>query len=314
MKAIRKIIIISFILGATLTIVGLVTSGGFSGVENIFFAKDNYEERRIEIEDNITNLNIEVSVKTLEVKPSETNSSYIIYNHNFKKDNVSTTNDQTNTKIKIKRNYFKFPWVDYQPGSYKYETATLYLASDKIDSLNIKISSGKLVINNLNLQDLNINVSSGSLILKDLNVLNDLTFKVSSGKTTLTNITALNLKGTSGSGNITGTNLEANLIDIKASSGSVKLNNIKGDQLNLKVSSGRVTINESLIKKSIINSSSGNVYITEKRVKGELTFKITAKSGTIYLYGTKYQQVTDTTTNLDSYEITVSSGNVKVNS
>lgn len=314
MKLIKKVLITTFITGIILTITGIAISGGISGVKEIFYDSKNYEERRVDLDDSTINLNIILDTKELEVNISDNNKSYLIYNHNIKKDTLTKTLTSFDETIQIKRKVFSFPFVDYNLGAFTNETAKLYLSPNQIEKLNINISSGRLNINNINLDKLDVKVSSGSITLRNVKTVNDIYLKSSSGRINLTNVESNNLTIKSSSGGITAKDLKANKIDTNISSGKTNLTNIEAITLIIKSSSGRITLNNNTAQHTTINSNSGSVIITEQRLRDEISFDIKVSSRTITLYGVKYKQVTDTNNVTNTYTITVQSGNVKINS
>lgn len=162
----------------------------------------------------------------------------------------------------------------------------------------IKSSSGSIKVDGI-VGDLNISASSGSLKLND--IVGQISGLTSSGSINVNQIVGdLNLKSSSGGQSIN--NLKGS-VNCKASSGSLKLNGVKGDikavtssgsirledvkgSLNLISSSGSQNGNNILLSaNSSFTSSSGSISMNLKNDMEDLTFDLSASSGSLRAKG-----------------------------
>ncbi len=169
-----------------------------------------------------------------------------------------------------------------------------------IDQSIVKLvaSSGSIYAENIN-SDLKATASSGSI--KALNISGNLISTCSSGSIKMENIKgnlisstssgsqyikmiSSEVKSTSSSGSLNISNVKGN-VSARASSGTIKLNNIKG-ALKLNTSSGGQYGEEiHLTGNSYFNSSSGSIKIGISNTAEELSFNLTASSGSLQAKG-----------------------------
>lgn len=156
--------------------------------------------------------------------------------------------------------------------------------NDKLDNLNVNISSGNMKIDNILANNASISTASGNLTVNNA-LAQELTLKTVSG-----NINAQE---------ITSSNLNANV-----SSGNIKLTDISGE-LTAKATSGNITISQKEIGNADVKASSGNViFNVAKGFSG--FYDLQSTSGSI-----KAPDSIGTTT--DKIKIRVQSGNIRVN-
>jgi DUF4097 and DUF4098 domain-containing protein YvlB len=247
-----------------------------------------------------------------ELKLDINNSNlYVIYEDRldtevnyYKSEDIDFNVEITSNSMLIKENS-KFRFTFFQNNGSRLEIripkdkepyrVTGLISSGKLDinseitqvltSINLKINSGEINLDNLEVDLINIKVNSGFIKFNNLKC-NNLEVSIDSGSFNASNIAVLN----------------KTLIDID--SGFTKLDKSSLEDLEIRLSSGTININDSSFNKISSNISSGSLKIIKSLFK-ELNFKIS--SGNIYIDLKEINNV------ILGYKVSVNSGNFKVN-
>lgn len=160
------------------------------------------------------------------------------------------------------------------------------------EQLEIKTSSGKINVENVESDGAIVQSSSGAIDISNLKVQNQLKVVASSGRINVVDSGANTLNATTSSGSITLQELTTNDTEISASSGRVKLGNVSGN-INTATSSGSITVeNKQVTGDIVVKSSSGRVKVTFEETPESLAinFRGSSGSGKVNLEGVNYER------------------------
>ncbi len=262
---------------------------------------EEYEEKKFDITEDFTNINLDMDSKGLEIlKSSDENTHLIVYEKEHEHFEVNVNDDTLEVVFKEDENV---SWIDSLVIlDIQTENNKLYLPKDTYDNVVAKVESGSLTseiaitfgdtditlgsgelnLANTTLQDLDITVGSGNIIMNTINA-KDVNAKSNSGRIEIATITSKSLTADAGSGSIKimGADVEES-IKAKSSSGSVHCDDAKCREASLKSGSGSVnTMNVTCEGNFEGNTSSGSVNLFETVSGGDLKAK--TGSGSIHL-------------------------------
>lgn len=309
----RKILIITLIIGLSFTTVGVIIYGGdFEKIKDAFSRDSDYTFASKEGLDEVEDLNInlkEGSVKLIVY--DEVGYKVDFYESEYDKKTITYENNTLNIKQTRKNiiNFFNIKFI-----SKKITTVNIYLPKSFNGNTTIKTTSGDIAIEDYNFNSLELDVSSGNINLN----------KVLVDKET-------NVEATSG--NIKINQLESQELYVKSTSGNMELKNSNIEiDTSLKITSGNVKVEKTLSPKILINAVSGNVNliniesnnidvnVTSGNVKvnvvDELSnYKIDAKvtSGSLYYQGTKINGSLYNPNGSKEIKLRSTSGNIHIN-
>ena len=229
----------------------LLTSNIFLGISNLLAKEDESKDmKNIEIKENISKLDINVSTASILIKEGntfkiETKSSYI--NSKISK-NELRIEEQKNTWWKNKKNsqltIYIPKEVNFKQVSIETGAGIMSIESLKTSDLTLEIGAGKVEIEYINVENTaNINGGVGSFKIKD-GLLHNLKLDVGIGKTDIT-------------AKITGKS------DIDSGIGQLNLNlmGLKDDyQINVKKGLGNVVVDGNIVNK-VLQYGNGDYYI-----------------------------------------------------
>ena len=131
----------------------------------------------------------------------------------------------------------------------------IYVTEDQY--ADIHSSSGGMEITNINIDGI-IDSSSGGLSINGSEA-DSIDIKISSGRTVLENIKYNSIKTNQSSGKFIISNCEAGTINSKSISGGVDFENVTADSIELDVNSGGITLTNVDAKSANLESTSGSV-------------------------------------------------------
>lgn len=178
-------------------------------------------------------------------------------------------------KIKVNEG-FSFKSVDI-----KTSTGDIDLSS-KAEYLNIKVSTGDVLLNKINTSSLNISGGTGDINIKDTNVSGEIKINVSTGKVKIEDVksTFLDIESSTGKVSITNTIINGDMkVDISTGDLSIK----DSDAETLKITMGTGDITGNLLSSKIFNvkSSTGKISVPSSTSGG--LCEITTSTGDILI-------------------------------
>ncbi|MCL2592669.1 MAG: DUF4097 domain-containing protein [Defluviitaleaceae bacterium] len=289
MKQLWKIIGIAAVAGAVLLGAGWAlgaNTGGVSWSRNGGFsiASQNLSNVRY------TNLeafnNISINVSSINVRVVQAN--YFGFEANYR-DNSNLRYSFENGNLTVTQDAFNISQVNIMGfGSWQSEEIIVSLPRnatledvdirvssgrviiDQLDCVNLtaRLSSGNATINNITAQNANINTSSGRIRLETIVVADRLDLQASSGNIDITNATAEIFDIRTTSGRIEGTRIVSNGFSAVAASGNITVGGVFNGHTTVRATSGRIRLNVAGSESNFnvgTSVSSGNVRINGER-------------------------------------------------
>lgn len=257
-KAIIITVIVIVSIGVLLTGTGLIlTKGDFSKA----FQADIRTQKFIDETQTVTSLKLSISADNVEFYPSTDNLLHIDY---WDSENRPFVYTYINGEAELKQTANYISWfsignyVDktvkvYVPASLS-ESLTVSLSSGNlknfgsvinVETININMSSGNVIFDNITAQNFYVHMSSGYFNLADSQINTLLDLKLSSGGVNLEDCYIKSLKTVISSGDISSIGLETTSINMVTSSGDVNLH-LNGEAqdytMNMITSSGNISI------------------------------------------------------------------------
>ena len=196
------------------------------------------------------------------------------YNVNFE------NNVLTFTQTLEFRFFNTFNWTTRE-----HRTLTLFIPQHAYNNVNIRTTSGRINLNNLEVSNnLTLNVTSGNITLNNIEVGNNANINTTSGNISMTNLQANRLESRVTSGRITANYLTLANAELRTTSGNVTANNISvSGNINLRTTSGNVTTNNVVAGGNVdINLTSGRTNINTMQAN---SIRINAVSGSVTAEG-----------------------------
>lgn len=195
-------------------------------------------------------------------------------------------------------------WIERPKSSFGKITGKLLFKTPKNLLVNVKNSSGRVLVSNIENENLKVHASSGSVEVENIaaevdlscssgsikgsNIAGNADVHTSSGSQKLSNITG-NVEANASSGRITLENVNGN-VDAGTSSGSIHLANVTG-QISAKASSGSIHGNGIMAKgNNTFKTSSGSIKIDLENEMKDVSFDLAASSGGINVDGKSYKK------------------------
>lgn len=183
---------------------------------------------------------------------------------------------------------------------------------DKTYALEGDMSSGNCVFDNIDLKG-TMKVSSGKLEINNSNSSEDFEVKMSSGNASVNGGSFNNLIFDTSSGSVKGYDIVASKVYLDADSGHLSLDNVSSDSLEIKLGSGDVDVSEGKVGNIKVDMHSGDVNLGLFGNEEDYCFDFSLGSGTIKVDGQKYEDGRYNKSSEKDMEVTVSSGTCKIN-
>ncbi len=150
-------------------------------------------------------------------------------------------------------------FFDYFGINFNSPKLTVYLAKNSYDALNIKASTGDIVIpSDFEFKTIDISNSTGDVTVNA--TVSDIKIKLSTGDIKVENATANSIDIITSTGDVKVSNVTANSVKIKVSTGDVTLSSvIASNNFNIKTSTGDVKFNDSDAYEIHVETDTGDV-------------------------------------------------------
>lgn len=266
-----------FVLGADTNI--YIDESGFS-IEN----EDDYQTESHRDTQEISAIEIDTASSDIEIIPSD--------EYGFDITGKSLIYSFKDGKLKIVQKNTIFKWRLF--GFYtQNDTIKIYLPGNaNLESVNIRTASGKIRVTDLNADVINIGLVSG--------------------QTTMRSIVADTITLASTSGNIDITGASASRFDCVLTSGELTMSKIESDGFSADLTSGNASLAGDFRGDNRIKLTSGNVNIDMLGKKSDYSRFISVISGSVYIDGERANGNDSNTGALNSLDIDVTSGSVKI--
>ncbi|MBO7187327.1 MAG: DUF4097 family beta strand repeat protein [Clostridia bacterium] len=197
-----------------------------------------FQEKQYEISESFQNILIETLDTDIEFKLSTDDKTTVVC---YEKVKVYHTVSAENGTLKIKctddRKLF-----DYLGFSFSSPKITVFLPSESYNDIDIKLTTGDILINNLTVNKLNIALTTGDITIKNTTC-SDFTTNGTTGDITLINLIATNkISAVTSTGDIEFYLCDANEIYLKTTTGDIDGSLLTGKTFSAKTTTGDIKI------------------------------------------------------------------------
>lgn len=249
------------IISAVFIVLGILLFAGALYIAEFDFSKFDktiIENKTYTVSKDFKSIEINSKETDIDFIASEDGENKIIYAETEKiKYEISLQNGVLYINSKDDRE-----WYDHITLFSKPLKITVYVTSDKFDTVNISCRTGNINIKNINVDTMNINVSTGDVKLSNINC-GKITSNGSTGDLYLENTVA------------------TELVKVKRSTGDVKFNKSDAGEIYIKTSTGDVTgtiLSDKVFK---AKTSTGTVQVPNSESGGKC--EITTSTGDIFI-------------------------------
>lgn len=266
------------IIAVCFVVSGMIFAGVMSMLE-WDFAKlliSNYETNTCEITKSYTDISISTSTAHIEFLPSEDEKTRVICKeYKNEKHIIGVIDGALNVKINNTKKWYEYIGINF--GSPK---ITVYLPKNEYGALNIKGSTGNVRISEaLKFSSVDVDISTGDILLENVKA-EAVNLNVSTGKTTVANINCKILASNGSTGSVTLKNVIAeDKLSIKRSTGNIKLQKCDGGEISIKNGTGDIKGSFLSDKVFIASASTGRVDVPKTTSGGRC--EITTSTGDI---------------------------------
>lgn len=207
------------------------------------------EEKSVSL-DNVDEIQVILSSESVHVYQSEAGDEVRFHYHGNCWPKFILATENANGKVSVRRESL------FRLGDM---TLDIYLPADYSGTLDMKVSSGDVTTEALNLENFRLNASSGNLTADTIKAAL-VSIRSNSGAVDVKSINAERLAITTHSGNITTGQCAVSEAVVEATSGNIMLTDITGN-FDLKTSSGKVTLSYPMFDnfKLKVGTTSGSV-------------------------------------------------------
>lgn len=219
----NKLFKTTLFIGLGLIIVSFIIGLKFNDIKNYFNDDANYESKSLIIDESVTNINISLIDRNINVIRTS-GESYIQYYVHKEKEilNIINEDQEFDFEIDTKKTLTNFLSTKYT--SNKVREVNLYINENVLD-LTIKNVFGEIIFGDISLTNLNIKSTTGKIELNDLIILETLNIILTTGNINLSEIHAL-------------------LINLENTTGNIKLNNLASNDITVKTTTGDINITD----------------------------------------------------------------------
>ena len=319
---IKKLMLVAFLL-LGIGLVGIAVTANNADFSLFSLQTVAYEQEAIVSGEEITNVFIETSSTSVKVTPVDGNEFTVRLDGKVSKklkDNLKLIVEENGGQLAIRTEM-----ENKIQSSFGINTINVQLdvriPAKIYEQLEIRTSSGKLTVKNIEAKKANVQSSSGTIDVSNVNVESDLKITSSSGSINVLNSGANTLYATTSSGSISLNQLNTMNTNITSSSGRVQAESVNGD-MTATTSSGAVTIeSDQVTGDMVVATSSGRVNVSFKETPQSLAISFRTSSGKakVNLDGVSYERKDKTEvvgkigTGNYRIDVTTSSGGFQLN-
>ncbi|TVP86011.1 MAG: hypothetical protein EA375_02540 [Acholeplasmataceae bacterium] len=333
MKTLRMILIVMFIIGLAMTLVGFGLGLNLAALPNLFSRDDEYSEPLTYVDDvAVTKLVVDLSDRNIIVDFIEGDTVNFVYREH-EHDTWTFTNTEGTLTIRQTTRPFS-SWFQLRRASEAVLNTSLSIPKDwvididlrsnvgkldmqaedtfVINTLEIDFKTGSVMLGNLAMASANLVMSTGSITLADITVAGDLSILTSTGRITLNDLEAADINLRSSTGRIELEDVTADALDARADTGRIKLNKVHIDgQVTLSTSTGDIVVEDTRASGFDITASTGSVDFSTTAIT-DYRFDLRTSVGSITVAGVNQGNRHATTTGTVLLKITVSTGSIHI--
>ncbi|MBR6402308.1 MAG: DUF4097 family beta strand repeat protein [Eubacterium sp.] len=289
------ILIILFVLGSVMLIVGIANGGNVAF--NIDYAnkkisttsKENLYEGT-ETPESFKNINIDIPAADINIKHgNEYKIEYHFYSSNAPI--ITTDNDTFNMNTGKTKVVFSYGFVFDSNKDDGYINITVPENVD-LENVTLDLSAGDVTIDGMNISDLDLDLSAGDAKLSNGNIGN-IIVDASSGDVSLDSITG-------------------NQVKVTNSAGDFNMKNSTFEKLDTDLSAGSVDVTESKISNVKIDNTAGNVDLSLIGEESDYSIKTDVTAGSTTVNGEKKHGSFEVVGGSKKIDIDSSAGSVNI--
>jgi DUF4097 and DUF4098 domain-containing protein YvlB len=227
---------------------------------------EKYETNTYEITEDFTNINVNVKMINITVMKSETETASVVCMESKKiKYDVSVSNGVLVVEVDNNRRWYDFSFESVKINSH---TGDVSLTSSS-DEVNIKLSTGNIKLENINIDNASLVTATGNHYLKNVVATNNVFIESSTGTITLNNVDCKNLTAITDTGRVKLTDVIATgRFEISTETGGVTLEDSDASEMNIETSTGSVKGTILTPKIFMARSDTGKINVPETTTGG----------------------------------------------
>lgn len=265
----KKSVKVLLILAAIFVVSGLTAFIGVAASYNVDMTKlstEKYETNTYEITEDFTNINVNVEMINITVMKSETETASVVCMESKKiKYDVSVSNGVLVVEVDNNRRWYDFSFESVKINSH---TGDVSLTSSS-DEVNIKLSTGNIKLENINIDNASLVTATGNHYLKNVVATNNVFIESSTGTITLNNVDCKNLTAITDTGRVKLTDVIATgRFEISTETGGVTLEDSDASKMNIETSTGSVKGTILTPKIFMARSDTGKINVPETTTGG----------------------------------------------
>lgn len=265
----KKSVKVLLILAAIFVVSGLTAFIGVAASYNVDMTKlstEKYETNTYEITEEFTNINVTVEMINITVMKSETETASVVCMESKKiKYDVSVSNGVLVVEVDNNRRWYDFSFESVKINSH---TGDVSLTSSS-DEANIKLSTGNIKLENINIDNASLVTATGNHYLKNVVATNNVFIESSTGTITLNNVDCKNLTAITDTGRVKLTDVIATgRFEISTETGGVTLEDSDASEMNIETSTGSVKGTILTPKIFMARSDTGKINVPETTTGG----------------------------------------------
>ena len=267
------------IIAACLVLIGCILFGGVMQMLKWDFTElttVKYETNRYELQEEYKNISIVTDTANVELVPSENQTTSVVcYEQENLKHSVTVKDGTLAIEIDDTRKWYEHIGIHF--GTPK---LTVYIPKEELGTLCVKASTGDICVENMSAGTLDLSVSTGRITVTNVTCQVDANIRVSTGKTVLTDLQCKNLTSIGNTGSMVLKQVIAKeKLSVQRSTGDIKLEGCDAAELFLETDTGDVVGSLLTEKVFIAHTDTGKVAVPKTVTGGRC--EITTDTGDI---------------------------------
>ena len=266
-----------FITAGILLLIGLVLFGGACIINGGFSGEKAFDTKNVPVEENFSSISIDADTTDISFLPSTDEKCTVELFEKKKLPHMVSVKNDTLTVTKAEKkwydyiNFFNFstpkitvylPAAEYQRLSIKGSTGDISVSRNfKFDTLDIKLSTGKVMLEGIKANTIGITLSTGDTTLNEIECSGNIRIQSSTGDTSLRKTNSASISITASTGDISVSTVDCTGdISIKNSTGKSTLTDVRCENLITEASTGDLQMTSVIAnKKFSIERDTGDV-------------------------------------------------------
>lgn len=201
------------------------------------FSTSKYKTNKHEISENFKNISIASDTADIEFLPSgNSKSSVVCYEEEKARHKVAVKDDTLFIQLEETKKWYEYIGINFSTPK-----ITVFIPKNEFGALSIESSTSDIQIKDMSLDSINVKVSTGDVLISNTNCKNNVNIKVSTGKVLLLNALCKNVITEGNTGDVDLNNVIASeKFSIIRSTGDIELDNSDANEIYIKTDTGDV--------------------------------------------------------------------------